>query len=315
MDYSKFHVVTIISNPIRYQSRYDLYGIFSEDIERKGAQLWTIEMQTGARLQKVTEKSNPRHIQTWASALPGELWHKENLINLAIQQLTIQCPDWRYVAWVDADCKFEPNAIHETAQRLQHFDVVQMWSHAIDLGPNQEQVGSTHTSYMYAHWHDIEIRGSQSYTKGGHPGFAWAARREAVNRLGGIPDFAILGSGDRHFCTAMVGRVHESVHGDMHPSYHRHLNIFQDRAEKNIRRNVGYVPGVIRHLWHGKKSNRGYASRWQILVRHQFNPDTDIKRDVSGLWQLVSETPRQLALRDDMRKYFRARNEDSIDVK
>jgi hypothetical protein len=39
-----------------------------------------------------------------------------------------------------------------------------------------------------------------------------------------------------------------------------------------------------------------------------------LKKDVSGLWQLVSETPRQLQLRDDIRKYFRARREDASTV-
>lgn len=313
MNLDKFHVVTIVSNPIRFASRYKLFKLFEEDIQRKGGQLWTVEMQTGARLHKITESTNPRHLQIWTTSISGELWHKENLLNIAVQHLTAKCPDWRYVAWIDADVKFEPGAIEETAHALQHFDVVQMWSHAIDLGPNDELVNSQ-MSYMYCYWNNLEPRSKDGYTRGGHPGYAWAIRRDALNKLGGFIDFAALGSADRHQAAALLGRVDSSVHGDMHPTYRRWLNVWQDRAVKELKHNVGYVPGTIRHLWHGKKADRGYSSRWKILVEHQFNPETDLKKDVSGLWQLVVDTPRQIRLRDDMRRYFRARREDSIDT-
>lgn len=310
MDLSKFHVISVVSNPILYQSRYDLHGKFAANIQRKGATLWTLEMATGARFHRVTEAGSQVNIQLWNSAIPGELWHKENLINTAIQHLTRTLPDWRYVAWVDADVMFEENFIEKTANALQHWDLVQMWSHAIDYGPNEETI-KVHESYMYCYWTGKEPASSNGYTRGGHPGFAWAARRDALNKLGGLIDFGALGSGDRHMATALVGRVKESVHGDMHPTYHRWLEIWQQRAEVHLRRNIGYVPGTIRHLWHGRKADRGYSSRWRILVDHQFNPETDLKRDVSGLWQLVSETPRQTRLRDEIRRYFRARKEDA----
>jgi hypothetical protein len=313
IDLSKFHVLTVVSNPVRYQSRYDLYDIFSEDIQRKGAQLWTVEMQTGSRRHQITKPGEPKHIQVHSSSIPGELWHKENLVNLGIAHISRQCPDWRYVAWVDADIKFEAGALEETVHALQHWDIVQMWSHAIDFGPEGETM-QTHQGYMYCYWKGIELEAKNGYSKGGHPGFAYAIRRESLNRLGRIIDWGVLGSADRHMACALVGRVEDSVHGDCHPGYHRWLQIWQERAERHIKRNVGYVPGTIRHMWHGRKADRGYSSRWRILVRHQFNPDTDLKLDVSGVWQLVSETPRQLRLRDDIRKYFRARREDATTV-
>lgn len=316
MDYSKLHFITVLSNPIRYNSRYRLYEAFAEDIVRKGANLWTVEMQTGQRFPKVTTQDNVKHLQLWSSAIPGELWHKENLINLGIQFITQANPDWRYVGWIDADIKFEKGFVEETAHALQHYDVAQMWSHAMDFDPEGGVLGhKVQLSYMYCYWKGIEPESKNGYTKGGHPGFAWAARREAINRLGGLIDFGVLGSADRHMACALVGKVTDSVHGDCHATYHRWLSLWQQRAEREVRRNVGYVPGTIRHMWHGRKSDRGYSSRWKILVNHQFNPETDLKKDVSGLWQLVSETPRQISLRDDIRKYFRARREDATTEK
>ncbi len=296
---------------MRYESRWNLYRTFDEDLTRKGGQLWTLEVQTGARLHQITKADNPRHTQAWSSSIPGEVWHKERMVNIAIQQLTLRCPDWRYVAWVDADIKFEPGALAETAHALQHYDVVQMWSHAVDLGPEDELIG-THKSFMYCYVTGEKPTGSNKvYDAQGHPGYGWGIRRESLNKLGGLIDWAILGSADRHMACALIGKALDSAHGDCHPNYLKYLKIWQDRAEANIRRNVGYVPGTIRHYWHGDKSRRGYSSRWRILVDHQFNPETDIKSDVTGLWQLVSESPRQIAMRDAIRKYMSARNEDA----
>lgn len=313
MDFSKFHIVTVVNNPIRYKSRYELYKIFEEDITRKGAQLWTIEMQTGKRYHRVTKPDEPRHIQLWNSALPGELWTKEALQNIAVQHLTARCPDWRYVLFADADIKFENGALNEIAHALQHWDVVQPWSHAIDFGP-QGETTNVHQSYMYCHWNGIEVGNKTGYSQGGHPGFAMAFRREALNHLGGLIDFGILGSGDRHMMTGLVGKILQSAHGDCHSNYKKWLVSWQAKAERHIRRNVGFIHATIRHMWHGRKADRGYSTRWGLLVKHQFDPETDIKRDVSGMWQLVSETPRQISLRDDIRRYFRARKEDASTI-
>lgn len=321
MDLSKFHVLCVISNPYRYASRWKLYAeLFQEDIIRKGATLWTVEMASGARVHKVTDKDNDRHIQVQGSELSGVFWRKENLINIGIHHIIKKCPDARYLAWVDADVRFEPGMISEAQHALQHWDVIQPWSHSIDLGPNNETVGSIQKSFMYCHWNGIEVKSESGYSHGGHPGFAWVARREALNKLGvslssgPMIDFAALGSGDRHVACGLIGKMEWSYHHGISPAYKKWLHLWQTNAERKIKRNVGYLNQTIRHSWHGRKALRGYGSRWKLLVHHQFDPEQDIYRDTSGLWQLVSETPRQLAMRDDFRRYFQSRNEDSVDL-
>lgn len=310
----------MVSNPCLYASRYKLYEQFKEELAYEGATLWTIEVQTGDRKHQVTTSDKNHHIQLWTSALPGELWHKENALNVGLAHLIRHAPDARYIGWIDADIKFEPGIVAETVRALQHWDIVQMWSHAIDLGPNNETVGSVHKSYMYCHWHNIQTEDKAGYLIGGHPGWAWAARREALNKIGcsisngPFIDWGALGSGDRHMAGALIGKVETTVHGDTHKNYQKWLKLWQERAEKNIKRNVGYVPQTIRHLWHGRKQTRGYSSRWRLIVQHGFDPETDLRRDVSGLWTLTSDTPRQIQMRDDFRRYFRSRNEDEITV-
>lgn len=320
MDLSKFHVLCVISNPMRYASRYKLYNTFSEDVERKGANLWTVEMQAGARVHKITSHSEEKHLQVWKTHLPGTLWDKESLINIGISHIIKNCPDARYIAWIDADVRFEPGMIEEAQHALQHWDVIQLWSHSIDIGPKNETIGKVQQSFMYCHSNGIKVESQTGYTQGGHPGYAWCARRDALNKLGvslsngPLIDFGALGSADRHMACALVGNVDWSYHGDVHGNYKKWLHRWQEQAEKTIKRNVGYIHQTIRHSFHGKKSDRGYSSRWKLLVKHQFDPETDLRRDVSGLWILNSDTPRQLRLRDDFRRYFSARNEDSVDT-
>jgi hypothetical protein len=130
-------VIAVISNPVRYRSRYDLYRAFEAYVSHSGARLTTVELAYGQRPFEVTDPDNPRHVQLRTG---HELWHKENLINLGIQRLP---RNWEYVAWVDADVRFaNPQWVQETLQELQHYQVVQLFSHAQDLGPRHEPLAS-----------------------------------------------------------------------------------------------------------------------------------------------------------------------------
>lgn len=310
------HVVAVISNPIRFQSRYRLYRQFEKHMKDSGVNLVTVEVQQGDRPFEVTEACNPNHLQMRTF---DELWIKENMINLGIARLP---SNWEYVAWVDADVMFtRPDWAAETVHQLQHYMVVQMFESCVDLGPSEEPL-QIHKSFMSEYIkngcrHPVGPGhyGSYSPVKNfWHPGFAWAARREAIDAIGGVIDFAILGSGDHHMATALIGCVQRSVPHWIGEKYQNELLIWQERCEQYIKRDVGFVSGTIMHKWHGKKKDRKYVARWQILKDHNYDPDDDLKRDWQGLLQLEVLTPRQRKLRDDIRAYFRNRSEDSIDL-
>lgn len=296
------YVLTCISNPARFESRYRLYHQFADHIQGSGAILYTAELAHGERPFMVTEADNPHHLQLRGQ---HELWHKENLLCLLAQRLPA---DWRYLAWIDADIHFcRPDWVQETLQALQHYAVIQPWGQCSDLGPSGEHL-KLHNSFLSVlHTHAL---GLLDYGQAGHPGYAWACTRSAWDTLGGLIDFAALGSADRHMAYALVGRVHDSASKGLSEAYLRRLSAWQARAQL-LRRNVGHVPGLILHHWHGKKKDRGYGDRWQILVRHGFDPDLDLVRDAQGIYQLSDRSPE---LRDGIRAYFRSRNEDSVDV-
>ena len=314
----KLYVVTAISNPVRYASRYKLYEQFAKHMQDSGVELYTIEMAFGTRPFAITDSSNPRHIQVRSSS---ELWHKENLLNVAISRLPI---DWKYVAWVDADVAFtRSDWASETVHSLQHYKVVQLFSHAQDLGPDYQPM-MTHTGFIYNYlnfgltkeW--IGPCPDESVSNvGGHPGYAWAATRDAFDHLGGLIDYAILGAADRHMACALVNRVEDSFfhssepEGEMTEAYKSLLYQWQDRAARYVDGNIGYVKGTLYHYWHGSKRSRGYENRWKILRDNQFDPIKDLKKDSQGLLMFGSDKP---LLRDQIRAYFRSRNEDSIDL-
>jgi hypothetical protein len=108
-DLNHFGVITVLFNPIKYKSRYELYHKFDEHMTRSGVTLLTVECifesseEFGLPKQKfeLTRANDPRHLQIKA---PSVMWLKENLINIAVQRL----PSYvEYVAWLDADIEFE----------------------------------------------------------------------------------------------------------------------------------------------------------------------------------------------------------------
>lgn len=296
------HVVTAISNPLRWESRIRLYRAFERHMLESGVRLTTVECAYGDRPFECQGTPGVTHVPVRARTL---VWNKEALLNIGIGRLP---EDWRYAAWIDADVVFRrADWAAETVQALQQYDVVQPWSHCYDLGPNGEHL-QVHAAFLKLvhEGRPISPSGAKGY-EFGHPGYAWAATRQAVDQLGGLIE-AALGAGDHHMALALIGRVRESVPGGIHPSYLAALERWQDRAERHVAGNVGFVPGTIEHQWHGPKAARGYQSRWNILVRHGFDPAADLKRNVWGVPELAGNKPE---LRRDLDRYFRSRNEDA----
>lgn len=90
-------------------------------------------------------------------------------------------------------------------------------------------------------------------------------------------------------------------------AYQEYILAWQKRAAL-LKRNIGYVDCHAIHHFHGSKKRRGYSSRDEILVKHGYNPVTDVFPDWQGVLQLSTEKPD---LRDAVRAYFLSRSEDT----
>ena len=330
-------VVTMISNPIRYKTRYNLYRRFEKHMFDSGVDLITVEVQQGERPFAVTEAENPSHVQLRTYS---ELWHKENALNIGVRRLYEICPDWKYFAWIDADIQFmNPGWAAEALSILQRYRIIQLWSTCLDLDFEMNPivvngVPKVIRSFCWCYRESfrrpdtigINVDGRPEFNLGlgdwknyaalkkpfWHSGYAWAMRRETYENLGGCYDgglfeIGILGSGDHHMALAFIGEVERSLPKQVGTRYMDLLIEYQNRCNQFVKKDIGYIDGGISHYYHGAKINRGYRTRWAILQDNNYDPTYDLKRDKNGLFML---TDRNIKLRDDIRAYFELRNED-----
>jgi hypothetical protein len=298
------HVVTAIANPIRWESRIRLYREFEQHMLASGVQLTVVECAFGERPFQCAGTPGVQHVGVRAHTL---VWTKENLLNLGIARA-----DARYIATIDADVRFrKPGWAAETVHALQQYDVVQPWSDCYDLGPDDDHLAS-HRSFCRL-WADRKpiVQGPNAKDgpyQFGHPGYAWAWTRQALEWVGGLIETAALGAADHHMALALIGHVGETIPGNLTPGYSAPLYRWQAAAMQHIASNISYVPGTIEHAWHGPKDKRAYVERWAILARNHFDPGTDLKRNTWGVLELAGNKPE---LRRDLDAYFRSRDEDS----
>jgi len=312
---SQLWVVAVLNNPMRYKRRVELFQQFIARMKVTGVNLCVVELAYGDRAFETANLDVPIKVQLRTDTV---LWHKENLINIGISRLP---NDWKYVAWIDADVGFvRPDWVDETIHELQHHDFVQLFEDAVDLGPNYE-IMNTAKGFAYCYHNNVprnDIAKSCDYyyyndgRKGSywHPGYAWAATREAIDTVGGLLEFAIVGAGDHHMACSLIGEGARSVTNGVTNDYRNAVLQWQERALR-LHKNVSFIRGTIHHYWHGKKANRRYKERWQILVDNNFKPSYDIHKDWQGV---LSFHTSNLGLRNDIRTYFKGRNEDSIDL-
>ena len=299
---SDLHVISVISNPVRFESRVRLFREHMDRCATSGATHWFIEAAFGERPYEVTKASDPQHLQVRCD---HELWLKENLINKAVAALPA---DWKYVMWLDGDVQFvRPDWATEVVHGLQHYQALQPFSHVLDMGPKTDGL----TNYLHQGFGFLATQGllpGNSYGTYMHPGYAWAWRREAFDAVGGMLERGICGSGDDHMAKSLLGQADQSMPPGLHPNYVAMVKGWEARAAA-LKRDVGFVPGTILHHFHGYKVDRSYWGRWDILKANNYDPDADVVKGDDGLLRLADNG--KFGLRDGLRTYFRQRNEDA----
>lgn len=303
------HVVTAISNPVLWRSRDRLLRQFVQHMLDSGVNLTLVECQLGERPFQFAGLPHINHVGTRHHTL---VWHKENLLNLGFARLPAEA---RYLAWIDADVMFRrADWAAATVHALQQYAIVQPWQDCYDLGPHGEHL-EAHKSFLSLVHHGATImqgpRASGAPYRFGHPGYAWAATRAALNALGGLIDTAALGAGDHHMALALIGRVGDTIPNTLTQGYKAPLYSWQTRAARFINQSVGYLPGTIEHQYHGDKAGRSYIGRWEILAKWRFDPATDLVRNLWNVYELTGNKP---GLTRAIDRYFRSRQEDATTI-
>ena len=137
-------------------------------------------------------------------------------------------------------------------------------------------------------------------------GVAWAAARETLERHL-LYDAMILGSGDKVMFFAACGRAEDSVRIKRmsRPHAEHYLDWARPFAE-SVRKRIGYVDGVVLHLWHGDLVHRRYDDRHDGFDEFCFDPYRDLARNGDGVWEWASDKP---AMHGFIRRYFEGRKE------
>jgi hypothetical protein len=291
----------VVSNPCLYAKRYILLKEFVKRIEEEeeNVNLFVVELAYDKQKFYVTSKTNKNHLQIRTC---DPIWHKENMVNLGVKYLLPK--SWKAFAWIDADVEFDSNSwALDTLKILNGCkDVVQLFSHCIDMDKNENTL-NIFNSFGYS------FNKNKKYTQRGidywHPGYAWAITRKAYEKIGGIYDKGVLGSGNSIMALSFINKSGNMNNVNYSEDYNNGMLEFQKKA-KTLR--LGYTPGIIRHYFHGSKVNRQYTERWQILIRHQYSPIHHLTYDSFGI--LIPTEQFSEEFKNDIMDYFKERKED-----
>lgn len=300
----KLHVIAVISNPALFARRYILTKQFLRRMEEdENIIIYVVELAYKNQNYYITDSKNPKHLQLRTET---PLWHKENMINIAVKKLLPS--SWKAMAWIDADIEFENTTWSiDTLKILNGYkDIVQIFSHAIDMDTDESAM-KIFTGFGY------QYEKRQSYNKNSqnfwHPGYGWAITRAAYDRIGGLYEHAILGSGDNIMSLSLINNGLKAINEFSTDEYKNSIKEYQQKI-RTLR--LGYVPGVIRHYYHGSKKNRQYNDRWKILTDNGYDPVKHITYDKNGLILPTIHAP--IDMLEQINKYFYERNEDEFNV-
>ncbi|BAK84530.1 hypothetical protein [Komagataeibacter medellinensis] len=326
---SDLHVICVYSNNRRWKSRERLLYRFISHMLDSGVSLTIVEHTIRER-DFALQSDDPAFRHTQLFQVRGtdrqENWLKEGLIRYGRQRL----PDSaRYIAQIDADVAFQrPDWATATLDMLQIHRVGQPWSYSVDLGPDENPVMDENDRLMdrsfCAAWAAGDIRVTPNDYGMGQPtaswmlkgerrdwrqhyGYAWAFRADVYDAIGGLPDWLVTGSADYISAMAFAGLLNTS---DTYTSSSctRRLQQFAALCDEHVKQDIGVVPGMLSHGFHGPKRKRFYLDRKDILRESGFDPDLDIAYDRHGLPCLARDNR---ILRDGLRRLSVMRDEDA----
>ena len=297
----KLNVIIVVSNPCLYAKRYILLKEFVKKIEEEEdhVNLFIVELVYGKQKFIITDKNNKNHLQLKTDV---PLWHKENMINLGVKYLLPK--EYKAFAWIDADIEFDNSSwALDTLKILNGYkDIVQIFSHCVDMDEKKNNLNIFNSfGFCFEKQKEYTTKGTDYW----HPGYAWAITRKAYEKINGLYDKGILGSGDSIIAMSLINKCNSIINSNYNIDYNNSMLEYQKKASK-LR--LGYTPGVIRHYYHGSKANRKYTERWKILMNYKFSPYSHITYDSSGI--IIPTNYFSQEFKDEIYNYFKERKED-----
>lgn len=286
-------VITTYFNPVGYRSRRENYPKFRDSIINQGAELFTIQ-----QMMRDDDKPLPtKGEQLVVVKSKSILWQKERLLNVLVNQL----PDkYDNVCWVDCDLIMaDPAWIRKSEKMLEVFPTIQPY------GEIQFPAKGIKTPNRSWYHRTSAVKANNAYN--GCPGAIWCARRSLLKKHG-IYDAHIMGGSDTYWCAAVMGCWKDVILKKLATDGQIiHYIKWAKAIAADTQGQVGMLPQQILHLYHGSMKKRFYCERHQILIRHNFDPATDIRIGADGCYEWCSDKPE---LHREVEQQFHLRCED-----
>ena len=283
-DLDQLAIIATHFNPCDYQRPRDNYIRWRNDNPQYRGLVVNAEVSFGNPLGNGAIAGTPLNVA----------FQKEALINRTAAMLPERI---KYVAWVDPDLLFSNKqwaAQGIATLKTGHYAAVQLFEE-VEFEDSHGSIADSSPGVIANYLATRNLNGAA--------GGAWMMQREHFESIGGLYPFMAVGGGDVTFVNAVLGHKIRHHYKQMSPAAADAAKAYIAQAHEQIPQRVGYVPGKVRHLWHGDKSDRQYATRQKILA--DFDPERDIKINADGI---LEWTDPKLAAR--VMEFFRGRKED-----
>jgi hypothetical protein len=294
--------VTAYFNPQHSTTRRENWFRCAEHLADQGIYLATVE---GVREGDKPDLPGVHSVQQ--VSFRDVLWHKERLLNLAIERLDDVVDA---VAWVDADVLWDCTDLRDRPlEKLGRYYVIQPWAKCELLGADgkpQKWLGGQFAQSMAS---GNKGRPGDASPHKKHPGFAWAARLQTLVDMGGLYEGHVTGGGDTQMAIGFYGDFRcKFMDGRMTTQMRASWLEWAKKAYAAVRGNVGFLDSTISHLYHGEIGDRKYLDRCQMLVRNEYDPARHIRVAESGALEWTEEAP--LSLITDVADYLLRRRKE-----
>lgn len=295
------NIICVYYNFSNFKRRKQLTEEFiARYISNKHINLFIVELILEGAEFEITSNVNPNHLQLTTKY---KLWFKENLINIAVQDLLPK--NWDNFAWLDSDIEYLDNDwVLNAIDKLRNNDIVQLFSKCIQLDKYNDI--TTYVSTGVIKYNYGKTKYIQHYNDT-HPGYAWGMSRKGFEKIGKLPELFIIGSADTRIAYGMLDIDIYLTRTDLcfTPDF---KNYILDTYTKVQPLKFDYLDVDIYHYYHGSRKNRQYSTRHTLLSNFKYEPTKHIKYDANGLLQITESFPEGLL--QQINDYFEQRKED-----
>jgi hypothetical protein len=275
----------VIFNPAQSKKLIDNYYEMIKQFDKYKLPFFTLELVYGDRRPEIPEGY---HIKG-----KTVLFQKENLCRILE---TLIPRKFTKLAFLDADILFDDQEWYwKLSKALDSYDVIQPFETCFWLDEDKK---------IELERESVLKMSSQLWDSKYHPGFAWGFRREWYKKIGFF-DYAVTGSGDTLSAIKWLDKSVSPKFQSLPVPLLRKYNEYCPPEDKPL---ISYLPGIIRHLYHGSRQNRQYTERHKIL---------NIQEDIMDLLSINSDgllewNSKNQTFSEKMKQYFISRNDDNV---